>query len=279
MMFARHTALAVHFTSCREVLTPARTEARASQRLATRLIALGLTLVPMCGCFQAPKVTDEQLARGCVIMLPGIEGNAWQLEDTYKGLRDAGIDQAIEIVPWGSPPLSSLPNLIDIEKNRERAKKIAQKITTYRTTRPDAPLTLIGFSGGGGLAILTLEALDEGVQVDRAILIAGAISNHYDVDRVLPRCRNGLVNVYSRRDSIVSAGTAVLGTIDRVKTVSAGYSGFVDEQDALLNRDNLRQIGWTSDWLKLGHYGGHLGCLARPWAREILAPLVARREG
>ncbi|MCB9853225.1 MAG: hypothetical protein H6819_09035 [Phycisphaerales bacterium] len=239
---------------------------------------LGVLMLSATGCFQAPKVSDEQLAHGCVILLPGIEGNAWQLRDTYNGLREAGIDQAIEIVPWGSPPLSSLPNLVDIKKNRERARKIAGKIATYRAARPEAPLTLVGFSGGGGLAVLTLEALDEGVQVDRAILIAGAISNHYDVDRVLPRCKQSLVNIYSRRDSVVSAGTALLGTIDRVRSVSAGYSGFVDNDDALLKRDKLRQIGWTPEWIGLGHYGGHLGCLAQAWAREVLAPLVVRER-
>lgn len=255
-------------------MNPTRTGTTCRNRVI--LYGLGALMLTVTGCFRAPKVTDEQLARGCVILLPGIEGNAWQLRDTYNGLRDAGIDQAIEIIPWGSPPLSSLPNLVDIKKNRERAKNIARKIATYRAARPDAPITLMGFSGGGGLAILTLEALDEGVQVDRAILIAAAISNRYDVDRVLPRCRDGLVNMYSRRDSVVSAGTALLGTIDRVKSVSAGYSGFVDAEDVPLKREKLRQIAWTSEWVRLGHYGGHLGCLAEAWAREVLAPLIVR---
>lgn len=211
-------------------------------------------------------------------MLPGIEGNAWQLEGTYNGLRDAGIDQAIEIIPWGSAPLSSLPNLVDIQENRRRADRIARKIASYRQARPDAPITLMGFSGGGGLAILTLEALDEGVQVDQAVLVAAAISNRYDVDRVLPRCRDSLVNIYSRLDNVVCAGTTVFGTIDRENRVSAGHSGFIDESGAPLARDKLRQIEWTSDWIALGHYGGHLGCLAQPWARDVLATLIAQRS-
>ncbi|HPF39198.1 MAG TPA: hypothetical protein P5081_20190 [Phycisphaerae bacterium] len=228
-----------------------------------------------CGCFQAPDVTDAQLDRGCVILLPGIEGNAWQLEGAYHGLRDAGVEQAIEIIPWGSPPLSSMANLVGIEKNRKRADAIARKIEEYRRRRPEAPLTLIGYSGGGGLAILTLEALSKETQVDRAILIAAAIDSRYDIDRVLPRCRDELINIYSRSDAIVGAGTSVFGTIDRVKTISAGHSGFVDAKGALLERPRLQQLGWTSDWRRLGHYGGHLGCLARGWSREILAPLVA----
>jgi pimeloyl-ACP methyl ester carboxylesterase len=243
-----------------------------------RVSGSGLILLAtsICGCFQAPKVTDKQLDRGCVIMLPGIEGNAWQLEGTYNGLRDAGVEQAIEIIPWGSPPLSSLPNLIDIEENRRRADRIAAKIASYRKARPDAPITLVGFSGGGGLAILTLEALDEGVQVDRAILIAAAISNHYDVNRVLPRCRHEMINIYSRLDTVVSTGTTVFGTIDRENSISAGHSGFVDATGAMIERSKLRQIGWTPAWITLGHHGGHIGCLARPWAHDVLAPLVAQ---
>lgn len=244
------------------------------------LAGLATVLLSMnAGCFQSPKVTDAQLDRGCVIMLPGIEGHAWQLKGMYEGLRDAGIQRAIEIIPWGSPPLSSLPNLMDIEKNRKRADAIACKIESYRSARPDAPLTFVGYSGGGGLAILALEALHKDIQVDQTILIAGAISNRYDVDRVLPHCRDGLVNIYSRLDPIVGAGTSVFGTIDRKKVISAGHSGFVDEDGELLKRDKLRQIAWSLEWVKLGHDGGHLGYMSRPWARKILAPLIKKVSG
>lgn len=227
-------------------------------------------------CFKPPAPSDLERGHGSVIMLPGIEGNAWQLKGTYHGLRDAGIEQAIEIIPWGSPPLSSLPNLINIKENRRRADRIAAKIVELRERDGNAPLTLIGFSGGGGLAVLTLEALPESVCVDRTILVAAAISNRYDVEKIMPHCKIDLVNFYSKRDSIVGAGTAVFGTIDRVKTVSSGHSGFVDVSGGLLDHPKLKQVEWSKDWRSLGHHGGHLGYLSRQWAKEILAPLVVQ---
>jgi len=232
---------------------------------------------PLGGCFRQPEISEAQLDRGCVIMLPGIEGNRWQLAGVYEGLRDAGVDQAIDIIPWGSPPLSSLPNLIDIDANHERARKIAGCIAALRRDRPHAPVTLVGFSGGGGLAVLALEALPEGVAVDRTILVAAAVSARYDVDRLLPHCRDGLVNSYSRFDHVVGAGTQLLGTIDRAHQVSAGHSGFIDADGALLENPALTQIPWKSDWIKFGHLGGHTGYLSRTWAREVLAPMIARR--
>ncbi len=229
-----------------------------------------------CGCFQPPPVTPDERLRGTVIMLPGVEGNAWQLKHVYEGLRRAGIEQAIEIVPWGSPPLSSLQNLSDLPRNRERAAAIARKIKVLRAEYPDAPLTLIGYSGGGGLAVLSLEALADGATVDQTILVAAAISNRYDVRPLLKKSRAGIVNIYSTRDCIVGAGTKVFGTIDRKKVLSAGHCGFVNDDNALVACEGLTQIEWTPAWRKYGHGGGHLGYLSRDWAQVVLAPLIAK---
>ena len=242
------------------------------------MVAGALALWGGAGCFQPPPVTPDQHRRGTVMMLPGVEGNAWQLEHVYSGLRRAGIDQAIEIVPWGTPPLSSLRNLSDLPRNLERAQVIATKIKTLRTDYADAPLTLIGYSGGGGLAVLTLAALDESVTVDKTILVAAAISNRYDVRPLLARSKRGIVNLHSKRDGIVGAGTKVFGTIDRKKTLSAGHTGFVDDQNALTACNGLTQIEWTPAWRAYGHGGDHLGYLSRDWAEQVLAPMVVQLD-
>ncbi|MBI4582177.1 MAG: hypothetical protein HY718_20950 [Planctomycetes bacterium] len=69
-------------------------------------------------------------------------------------------------------------------------------------------------------------------------------------------------------------GTELFGTMDRQKTASAGYIGFRDGNDQLLKCAGLQQIAWTPAWRRLGHGGDHIGYLARPWAREVLAPLL-----
>jgi len=241
-----------------------------------RWIAAILAVLSGAGCFQPPPVMPEERERGTIILLPGVEGNAWQLKHVYSRLRRAGIDQAIEIVPWGSPPLSSMQNLTDLPRNRERAAAIANKIKTLRTDHADAPLTLLGYSGGGGLAVLSLEALEDGTTVDHTILIAAAISHCYDVRPLLAKSRQGIVNIYSKRDAIVGACTEVFGTIDRQQVRSAGHCGFLDDDGKLMSCDGLTQIEWTLAWGAHGHGGGHWGYLSGAWAEAVLAPLVVR---
>jgi len=217
------------------------------------------------------KPAGTKAASGHVVMLPGVEGSGWQYARTVRGLRDAGLDQEVEIIPWGSPPLSSLHNLVDLPANLERAKKIARRLTNLRREHPDAPLTLVGVSGGGGLALLTLEALPDDIQLDRVILVAAAISKDYDLSKAQPHITDKLVNFYSKRDAMVGLGTSVCGTIDRKLVRSAGHCGFTDETGELAERDWLVQIAWKSSWWEYGHYGGHFGYFSKRWARHVLA--------
>ncbi len=227
------------------------------------------------GCMQPPIVSTCCPEAGVVVMLPGVEGSGWQLTGMVKGLQEAGLDRRIDIIAWGKYPFGSLDNLMNIKANRCRAREIATRITEHHSANPEAPITLLGYSGGGGIAILTAEALPEDVEVDRIILIAAALAPEYDLSRALPRCHFGLVSFYSPRDRFfLGIGTSLFGTIDRKNTDSAGRVGFLDADGQLQTSPKIEQIEWTSEWLKLGHWGGHLGWLARDWARDILAPKI-----
>lgn len=239
-----------------------------------RLAFLTALLSQVCGCFEAPKMTVEQQRQGRVVMLPGVEGNQWQLSGTLDGLRDAGLAHGVEIISWGTPPLHSLQNLTDLPANMKRAEERAARLTKLHHEQPDAPLTLVGFSGGGGLAILTVEALPDDIMLDRIILIAAAISNDYDLSKVFAHCKDKVINFHSRQDSIVGLGTSLFGTIDRKRSLSAGHSGFLNKEGKLLRHDKLQQVSWEPAWRQYGHYGGHLGYLSRPWACHILAPQI-----
>jgi hypothetical protein len=75
-------------------------------------------------------------------------------------------------------------------------------------------------------------------------------------------------------------GTTMFGTVDGVKTDAAGKVGFLKPASAAdpSQYDKLRQIPYRSDWIKLGNIGDHIGGLARPFAKAVLAPLLARGE-
>lgn len=213
--------------------------------------------------------------RGLVVLLPGVEGNTWQLTGTVNGLHDAGLDREIDIIPWGSPPLHSIQNLTNYPENQKRAQRIATRIADYYREFPDQPVTLIGFSGGGGLAVMAAEVLPNDVSLDRLILIGAAVAPDHDLAGVISRCKRGVINFYSEADwFILGVGTQVFGTIDRKNTSSAGHIGFLDGEGKLRESSGLTQIAWELAWMKTGHDGGHIGWLARNWARDYLAPAI-----
>jgi len=224
------------------------------------------------GCVRPDVSRPEFAPRGCVFMIPGVEGTTWQFGGTVRGLRQAGVDCRIEPIAWGKHPFRQLHNLCALSSNRKRAEDIANRIAAYKASHPDAPVTLIGYSGGGGMAVLTAEALPPGVMLDRLILVAAAISPRYDLSRALEHTRNGLINYYSPRDwAFLGLGTGVFGTIDRRWGSSAGRVGFQDEVGRLIQSPRIVQIRWQREWIDLGHNGGHIGWLSPRWARTVLA--------
>ncbi len=224
-----------------------------------------------------PAPTEAELERGLVVLLPGVEGGGWVMGAAAAGLRDAGWDGAIRVIAWGRRPLGTFHNLMSHEKNRAEARDIAEEIAEYRRAHPHAPITLAGLSGGAGMCLFIAEALSEDVMLDRILLIAPALSPTYDPAPAAERCRRGIVSFYSDLDWLMlGVGTSTFGTIDRRFGTAAGKVGFLDDNGRLRNEPWLTQIGWCENWLRTGHYGGHLGGLCRKWARDILAPHIAR---
>lgn len=224
------------------------------------------------GCSQLHPPTDEQLVRGYILLLPGVESEGVYLARMISGLRDAGEKRAIDMDMWGARPFSSMSNLMNYEANRKEAVRLASKITEYRRGHPDAQISIIGYSGGGGMAIFVAEALPADVVVDRIVLMGAAISPRYDLTKALARCRSGIVNIYSELDwAQLGAGTEMFGTMDRQKTASAGYVGFHNPNGQMLMLKGVTQVPWVPAWRWLGHGGDHFGYLARGWAKNVLA--------
>lgn len=253
------------------------------------------------GCWQPPKMERTELDRGYILVLEGIDFNAWQMAGTWQGLRDAGIDYAIDVPDWGyrNQFNGGYRNLTDLANNRRWVERFVSKIVDYRKEYPGCPVDIIGYSGGGALAIFTAETLPPGLTLDRIVLIGAAISPDYDLSTALSRCERGIVNFYSSADSLVlGTGTTLYGTIDRKKTVSAGHVGFrvpdtqcargettktltsarvpsaarPASQPALYSK--LMQVAWTPQMRQLGHDGGHFGWVARRWTAEVVAPYL-----
>ncbi len=211
-------------------------------------------------------------------MIPGIRGTPSMLAAACRGLDDAGVRSAIEVYDWQRVELfGTLSNLLDHERNLGHAAEIAESITQYSRNRAGRPIDVVGYSGGGGLAVMVAEALPEDVRLRHLILVQAAVSPNYDLSAALARVDGKLINFHSAFDwAILGLGTWTFGTMDRANVASAGKVGF--NLDAAVPNEALRsrveQPAWTAAMLASGHYGGHLGMLTYGWNKKHLAPYL-----
>lgn len=206
-------------------------------------------------------------------MFPGINGREW-FAGAYRGLRDGGVEAAIRVHDWKGAEI--VANLSDY-RNRAAADAIAAELAAYRAKHPGSPIDLVGYSGGGGLAIMVAEALPPEVRLRNVVLAQPAVSRDYGLCPALEHVDGRLVNFYCPSDWVIlGAGTTVFGTIDRKHVASAGKEGF-DLQAAVPDEDmrNLvEQRAWSWDMFWTGHAGGHLGLAMREWNKRYVAPLL-----
>jgi len=254
-----------------------RMDATANRR-AVVLAAIVLTACGSGGCVVHGLSTADRLKYGLVIVLPGIEGPSKYNVDIAQGLYDGGVPCAIEIYDWGTG--NPLVNLVAFERNRQQARRIADRVVTYRRDYVGRPVHLIGHSGGGGLAVLALEALPPGTRVTSAVLLAAAVSPDHDLTRALNRTDMGIWNFYSRSDiGYLRLGTGVFGTIDRKRTSAAGAVGFKRpgpgiRKAAIRAYEKLHSVAYKDVMASSGHGGGHTGWADQQFVAEWLAPVI-----
>ena len=243
---------------------------------------VSLLMIPLAGGCSATRVrSPDRLDKGYVIVLPGIEGSSFLNANVAKGLVDGGIPSAIDVYDWTAGSILLFPvTLRGFERNKHQAQIVAQKIMDYQDRYPGRPVHLIGHSGGGGVAVLALEALPSGRTITGAVLLAPALAPDYDLRRALRRAEFGIYNYYSPHDvGFLKAGTTVLGTIDGRHTSAAGARGFtmpwgLDKEDRQLYGAKLHQQRYTSKMAESGHSGGHTGWANRQFVAQWLAPVI-----
>lgn len=227
--------------------------------------------------------SEQRYQRGLVVILPGIEGKSYLNTSLAFGLADGGVELAIEIDDWttGWFPLF-LYHLRGLRRNRSQAQRIAQRIIDYQSSHPGRPVYLIGHSGGGALAIFTLEQLPAENAISAAILLAPAISPQYDIQPALERTQQGVWNFSSWFDwFFLIAGTSLFGTVDGRHCPSAGATGFRPGKPTTVEADSGRRLHerpFSAKMLAQFHLGGHFGCTNRVFVADEIAPLLANDD-
>ncbi len=181
---------------------------------------------------------------------------------------------------WGRP-LNSLANLTDLEGNRKKAALVAAELTQWRAENPDAPLDMVAYSGGGGMALLTLELLPPAIHVRNVVLVQPATSPTYDLMPALAHVDGRMTHFYSPSDVVILGwGTTTFGTSDRWHGPAAGKTGF-DIARAIADgaaRARFVQTAWSEAWRDAGHSGDHVSMLGYRWNRDFVAPALLLHE-
>ena len=223
----------------------------------------------------------DRFQDGYTLVLPGIETASFANSNIAQGLQNGGVSTAIEVHDWTTGnPAFLLYHLRNFDRNQREAQKLADKIVAYQDRYPGKPVYLIGHSGGGGLTLLTLEALPEDRRITAAILLAPAISPTYDLTTALSKTEAGIWNYHSPMDAILLiAGTTIAGTIDGKHTPAAGAFGFsqpdeLSSENRVLYDTKLHQISYDFAMATHGNLGGHFGATWHQFATDYLAPIL-----
>ena len=207
--------------------------------------------------------------------LNGIGG--YRFIDKYMlvGLQDGGLTGDVRAYDWTGVDVGLGALLVD-SRHREQAQKVAELITNAAREQPGRRITLSTHSAGAGIAVWALEQLPDDVKVDSVLMLAPALSPQYDLTPALRHVSGKLYSFYSPYDgAVLGLGTKMFGTVDGVKTEAAGKVGFTRPPTADPQQyEKLAQIPYSSTWMKLGNIGDHIGSMSRPFAREVLAPVL-----
>ncbi len=202
-----------------------------------------------------------------LIHLPGIAGEMPIDRRLVKGLIKGGVAPRGEVVDW-TRQYRGLLALGQVDHHKREAKMLADHITTIYRDDPRTRITLTAHSGGTGIAVWALELLPDDVKIDTLLLLASALSPGYDLSLAMSHTRQ-TISLYSELDDLVLGyGTRTMGTIDRVRSNSAGYVGFESKDP------KLTQLPYNPAWIKIGNAGDHIGPMDDQFAAEVLAPLV-----
>lgn len=242
---------------------------------------LGLIFFPLgrFGKVRGNPSTSTRRSVGLVVVLPGIEGRSFLNRSLVRGLIEGGTRSAVEIWDWTTGIVLLFPFHLRSRRYQQAiAQRYAERIAEYQREHPGCPVQLIGHSGGGGMALLILEALAGRRESVSAILLGPAVSPRFDVDKAARGC-GGIVHFYSPLDVVfLGIATLMMGTMDARYSFSAGAVGFRrTDADSGGANDDFRQVRYHPAMVAQFNLGGHFGWTNRVFAAETLAPLV--REG
>ena len=223
-----------------------------------------------------PRDVESGPDSGLVIVADGVGGLLLCGMGLKYVMGAEGGPHRVDVHEWGHGFGRWHADLTNVENHRAQAQALADRVVAWRADRPGTPVYLVGKSGGTGVVVRALEELPPN-SVEAAVLLAPALSPGYDLSGALAAVRRELVVFWSPYDVFVlGVGTRLFGTFDRVRSASAGLTGFRDEAGP---GGKLRQVRWRPKMMATGYFGGHIGPDSPAFLRTYVMPLLTADGG
>jgi pimeloyl-ACP methyl ester carboxylesterase len=247
-------------------------------------------LVGSTGCQLFPRLgTDPRggdLGKTFYVGGAGPIGNVVGSTSVPRGLRKGGYRGAIEVFGWQSVVGGTLRDQMDLSRNRNEGRRLAQKIIDYLDEYPGRHVNLIGLSAGTGILTFALEALPEEYRVGQVIFLGSSLSRTYNMATALRRFEGVCWNFYSTQDQVLKYAVPITGSVDRAFQGEniAGLHGLAPPPDATdatvrLYRRHVRNMPWQPEYRSYGWDGGHTGTTNAKFVAAILAQLIDPASG
>ena len=137
-----------------------------------------IALLSLFGSRLAPAA--EPTTRPLVLHLPGVGGYLSVDRSLIAGLARGGVSADFVVYDWTERD-PGLHALHAYDRNQKEAGLIAGLIARRARAYPAGRIVLVSHSGGGAMAVWSLEHLPADVKVDTLLLLAPALSPTYDL--------------------------------------------------------------------------------------------------
>ncbi|HOW18079.1 MAG TPA: hypothetical protein PLC79_03505 [Phycisphaerae bacterium] len=228
--------------------------------------------------YGTPALTGDP-GNGTVFLLDGVGGYLLTCLMARKAFREAGLSCATYLFDWHRGPRGEmLGDLVCLRRNQLAAARLARLIRRFRRAYPDAPLHILAYSGGTGIAVFAAERLNERARIDTLVLCCSALSPEYPLARAMQHVDRCYAFVSERDRVMLGIGTRLFGTVDREHCPAAGLTGFRclrghGRSDSSWQA-RVQEIRWTADMRADGHYGGHVGTASPTFIARRIVPLL-----
>jgi pimeloyl-ACP methyl ester carboxylesterase len=232
------------------------------------VLPLGTVLV----CAGGPGLPPQPGITSLVFVANGSGDQHYVSDGLFQIANEKHLPLYVQSVDWSRTKICTL-DLHDKPGQKQAAERLTAAILQARASHPQTPIHLVGHSAGAHVVLAASEGLPEG-SIQRIVLLAAAVSRHYDLRPALHAACLGIDSYYSKTDCTLLAVDTVCLTADGHKALTAGRVGFAppSPEDPLYAK--LRQYPYSSYMKTVGHYGGHYGWTRQPFLLQFVVPLL-----